>query len=99
MTSAEPCTAQLRTMQLSHAKLHDLAGRPALGLLSGNFDDDPESLYNSLGTYHQAVLLNRTAALADAGLNLANPNFIGFCRSDKPCIWLTDSFRLVRNAP
>jgi hypothetical protein len=53
-------------------------------LLSGPFDDDPEALYNSLGTYNQAVLLNTTAALSAAGVNLGNANFIGFYRSKKP---------------
>lgn len=59
-------------------------GHPALGLLSGPFDDDPEALYNSLGTYNQAVLLNTSAALADAGVNMSSANFIGFYRSNKP---------------
>jgi hypothetical protein len=62
----------------------DLVGHPALGLLSGPFDDDPEAFYNSLGTYNQAVLLNTAAALSDAGVNLANANFIGFYRGGKP---------------
>jgi len=59
-------------------------GHPALGLLSGPFDDDPEAFYNSLGTYNKAVLLNTAAALADAGVNMSNANFIGFYRGGKP---------------
>jgi hypothetical protein len=69
---------------LTTPSFEDLVGHPALGLLSGPFDDDPEAFYNSLGTYNQAVLLNTTAALADAGVNLANANFIGFYNGGKP---------------
>lgn len=56
----------------------------AKGLLSGPFDDDCEAFYNSLGTYNQAELLNTSAALADAGVNMSSANFIGFYRSNKP---------------
>ena len=69
---------------LTTPSFDELVDHPALGLLSGPFDDDPEAFYNSLSTYNQAVLLNTAAALADAGVNLSNANFIGFYRGDKP---------------
>jgi len=79
-----PATPMLGPCNLATPDFDDLVGHPALGLLSGPFDDDPRAFYNSLSTYNQAVLLNTATALADAGVNLGNANFIGFYRSDKP---------------
>jgi hypothetical protein len=74
-----PCTLTTPTFDDLLAMDH-----PALNLLSGPFDDDPRAFYDSLDTYTQAVLLNTTAAMADAGLDMSKAEFVGFYMSDKP---------------
>jgi hypothetical protein len=62
----------------------ELQGNPALGLLPGPFDDDPEGFYNGIGDRNQRVFLNTTDALVDAGVDLSNARFQGFLLSNKP---------------